>query len=112
MTEPLPYGATIGILGGGQLGRMLSVAAARLGYRTHIYEPGANPPAADVARATTTAPYDDKAALAAFADAVDVITYEFENVPTAALDLLEARRPIRPGRRALAVSQDLSLIHI
>jgi 5-(carboxyamino)imidazole ribonucleotide synthase len=106
MTEPLPYGATIGILGGGQLGRMLSVAAARLGYRTHIYEPGANPPAADVARATTTAPYDDKAALAAFADAVDVITYEFENVPTAALDLLEARRPIRPGRRALAVSQD------
>lgn len=106
MSDLLPPGATIGILGGGQLGRMLSVAAARLGYRTHIYEPAANPPAADVAHATTTAPYEDHAALAAFADAVDVITYEFENVPTAALDLLEARRPIRPNRRALATSQD------
>ncbi|WP_102224392.1 5-(carboxyamino)imidazole ribonucleotide synthase [Acidimangrovimonas sediminis] len=109
MTEteaPLAPGATIGILGGGQLGRMLSVAAARLGYRTHIYEPGANPPAADVAHAVTTASYQDVQALDAFAASVDVITYEFENVPTAALDRLEALRPIRPGRRALAVSQD------
>lgn len=106
MTEPLSTGATIGILGGGQLGRMLSAAAARLGLRTHIYEPGARPPAADVAHAVTTAPYEDEAALLAFAAAVDVITYEFENVPTAALDLLEAHRPIRPGRRALAVSQN------
>lgn len=106
MTEPLAPGATIGILGGGQLGRMLSVAAARLGYRCHIYEPAPNPPAADVAHACTTASYDDAAALAAFAATVDVITYEFENVPTAALDLLEARRPIRPNRRALAISQD------
>lgn len=106
MTEPLPPGSTIGILGGGQLGRMLSVAAARLGYRTHIYEPGANPPAADVAHQTTTAPWDDAAALRAFADSVAVVTYEFENVPTAALDLIEAQRPIRPGRRALATSQD------
>lgn len=105
-TTPLPPGATIGILGGGQLGRMLSVAAARLGYRCHVYEPGANPPAADVAHAVTTAPYEDEAALAAFADAVDVVTYEFENVPTAALDLIEARVPIRPNRRALATSQD------
>jgi 5-(carboxyamino)imidazole ribonucleotide synthase len=102
----LPPGAVIGILGGGQLGRMLSVAAARLGYRTHIYEPAAHPPAADVAHRVTTAPYDDETALAAFAGAVDAVTYEFENVPTAALDLLEARRPIRPNRRALAVSQD------
>lgn len=106
MTDMLPPGSTIGILGGGQLGRMLSVAAARLGYRTHIYEPGANPPATDVAHLVTTAPYEDEAALTAFAAAVDVITYEFENVPTAALDLLEARRPIRPSRRALATSQD------
>ena len=106
MTEMLPAGSTIGILGGGQLGRMLSVAAARLGYRTHIYEPAANPPAADVAHAVTTAPYEDAAALTAFAKAVDVITYEFENVPTSALDLLESLRPIRPGRRALATSQD------
>jgi 5-(carboxyamino)imidazole ribonucleotide synthase len=106
MTEVLALGATIGILGGGQLGRMLSVAAARLGYRTHIFEPGANPPAADVAHAVTTAGYDDAAALTAFASAVDVITYEFENIPTSALDLLESLRPIRPGRRALAISQD------
>ena len=104
MTELHP-GATIGILGGGQLGRMLSVAASRLGYRTHIYEPGAAP-AGDVAHAVTTAPYEDQAALRAFAEAVDVITYEFENVPTAALDLLESIRPIRPNRRTLAVSQD------
>ena len=106
MSETLRPGAVIGILGGGQLGRMLSVAAARLGYRTHVYEPGTAPPAADVAYAVTTAGYDDAAALAAFAGAVDVITYEFENVPTAALDLLESLRPIHPNRRALAISQD------
>ncbi len=106
MNEMLKPGSTIGILGGGQLGRMLSVAASRLGYKTHIYEPGAGAPAADVAHACTTASYDDHAALAAFAAAVDVITYEFENVPTAALDLLEAAKPIRPNRRALAISQD------
>ena len=96
---------TIGILGGGQLGRMLSVAASRLGLRCHVYEPGAAP-AGDVAWRVTTAPYEDEAALRAFADSVDVITYEFENVPTSALDLLESIRPIRPNRRALAVSQD------
>ena len=105
MTEPLPSGAVIGILGGGQLGRMLSVAAARLGYRTHIYEPGAAP-AADVAYQRTTRPYDDTNALDAFAASVDVITYEFENVPAEALDRLETHRPVRPGREALRVSQD------
>lgn len=108
MTEfrMLPPGATIGILGGGQLGRMLSVAAARLGLRTHIFEPGANPPAADVAHAVTTAEYEDEPALRAFAGTVDVITYEFENVPTSALDILEPIKPVRPGRNALRVSQD------
>jgi len=106
MTEPLAPGRTIGILGGGQLGRMLSVAASRLGFRSHVYEPGAYPPAADVARRVTTAAYKDEAALRVFAASVDVITYEFENVPTAALDLLETLRPIRPNRRALAISQD------
>jgi 5-(carboxyamino)imidazole ribonucleotide synthase len=105
MTEPLPQGSTIGILGGGQLGRMLSVAASRLGFRCHIYEPGAAP-AGDVAHKVTTAPYEDEAALRAFAASVDVITYEFENVPTSALDLLESLKPIRPNRRALAISQD------
>ena len=104
MTE-LPPGSTIGILGGGQLGRMLSVAASRLGYRCHIYEPAAAP-AADVAHAVTNAPYEDAAALRACAESVDVITSEVENVPTAALDLLESIRPIRPNRRTLAVSQD------
>jgi 5-(carboxyamino)imidazole ribonucleotide synthase len=106
MTDRLTTGATIGILGGGQLGRMLSVAASRLGFRTHIYEPGANPPAGHVADRVTTAGYDDEAALTAFGASVDAITYEFENVPTAALDLLEQSRPIRPGRAALATSQD------
>lgn len=101
----LPLGSTIGILGGGQLGRMLSVAASRLGYRCHIYEPGPAP-AGDVAHSVTTAPYEDEAALRAFAAGVDVITYEFENVPTSALDLLESLKPIRPNRRALAISQD------
>ncbi|MDB6176141.1 5-(carboxyamino)imidazole ribonucleotide synthase [Paracoccus sp. Z330] len=96
---------TIGILGGGQLGRMLSAAASRLGLRCHIYEPGVAP-AADVAWRVTNASYDDHDALRAFAQTVDVITYEFENVPTSALDLLESIRPIRPNRRALAVSQD------
>ena len=106
MTEPLQPGATIGILGGGQLGRMLALAAARLGLRAHVYDPAPDGPAEQVADAATIAAFDDAAALAAFADAVDVVTYEFENIPTAALDLIESRRPIRPGRRALAVSQD------
>ncbi|WP_417253991.1 5-(carboxyamino)imidazole ribonucleotide synthase [Celeribacter sp.] len=106
MTDILPSGATIGILGGGQLGRMLSVAASRLGFKTHIFEPGANPPAGHVAERVTTAAYEDEAALRAFAESVDVVTYEFENVPTSALDLIESIVPIRPNRRALAVSQD------
>lgn len=106
MTEPLATGATVGILGGGQLGRMLSVAAARLGFKTHIFEPGTNPPAGDVAHRVTTAAYEDHAALIDFAGSVDVITYEFENIPTGALDVLESLRPIRPGREALRVSQD------
>ena len=106
MSDPLPQGAVIGILGGGQLGRMLSVAGSRLGFRTHIFEPGANPPAGQVADQVTTAGYDDTAALKAFAASVDVITYEFENIPTSTLDVLEAHRPIHPGREALRVSQD------
>ncbi|MGS4945397.1 5-(carboxyamino)imidazole ribonucleotide synthase [Meridianimarinicoccus sp. RP-17] len=106
MTDPLAPGGTVGILGGGQLGRMLALAAARLGLRAHVFDPVAEGPAQQVCDAVTIAPYEDAAALARFADAVDVVTYEFENIPTAALDLIEDRRPIRPGRRALAVSQD------
>ena len=106
MTKPLQTGDVIGILGGGQLGRMLSVAASRLGLHCHIFEPGANPPAGDVAHKVTTAPYEDAAALKAFAESVSVVTYEFENVPTSALDLIESLRPIRPNREALRTSQD------
>jgi 5-(carboxyamino)imidazole ribonucleotide synthase len=85
---------------------MLSMAAARLGLRCHIYEPAPDCPASHVAWTTTCASYEDAAALRAFARSVDVVTYEFENVPAEALDLIEAEVPIRPGRRALAVSQD------
>ena len=106
MNSALPAGAVIGMLGGGQLGRMLAVAASRLGYKTHIFEPSPHCPAGDVAHSVTCAPYSDLAALRGFAGAVDVITYEFENIPTAALDAAEALRPMRPSRRALAISQD------
>ena len=106
MNEPLKTGAVIGILGGGQLGRMLCSAASRLGLRAHIFDPASAPPAADVAYATTCAAYEDEAALRRFAADVDVITYEFENIPTSALDILEKLCPIRPGREALRISQD------
>ncbi|WP_281285629.1 5-(carboxyamino)imidazole ribonucleotide synthase [Devosia ginsengisoli] len=102
----LPPGSMIGILGGGQLGRMLALAAARLGMRTHIFCPDPDSPAFEVTPHKTVAAYDDEAALAAFADAVDVITYEFENVPAATAEFLAARKPLRPGANALAVSQD------
>ena len=105
MTDMLAPGQTIGILGGGQLGRMLSMAAARLGFQTIVFEPS-TAPAGQTAGGLITAPYDDEAALIAFAESVDVVTDEFENVPAAALDLIEARVPIRPNRQALAVSQD------
>lgn len=107
MSEPtvIAPGATIGILGGGQLGRMIALAAARLGYRSHIFEPQADCPASHVA-AHTAAGYDDTDALDAFAKAVDVITLEFENVPIGAVERLAATVPVRPGASALAVSQD------
>ena len=109
MTEPLEPGSVIGILGGGQLGRMLSVAASRLGFKTCIFEPGGDCPASHVSNYHFQKSYEDEAALKAFAAAVDVITYEFENIPTTALDAIEAVRPVRqvrPSRRALQVSQD------
>lgn len=106
MPEALPPGSTIGIIGGGQLGRMSAMAAARLGYRVHIFSPEADSPAGRVAAAETVAPYDDLAALEAFAAQVDAVTFEFENVSAEALTLLEARRPVRPSARVLAISQD------
>ncbi len=106
MTDPLTTGATIGILGGGQLGRMLSVAASRLGFKTCVFEPGGDCPASHVSNFHFKAAYDDEEALRRFAEAVDVVTYEFENIPTAALDLIESLVPVRPGREALRISQD------
>jgi len=97
-------GSTIGIIGGGQLGRMLSVAAAQLGYRCHIFDPHEHPCAADVAARVRRADYTDVDALRRFGAEVDVATYEFENLPAGALDVLEEK--LRPGTRSLAVAQD------
>jgi len=105
MTEPLPPGSTVGILGGGQLGRMLAIAAARLGLRARIYAPEVDPPAADVARAMHGA-WDDRDRLAAFAAEVDVVTLEFENVPAVAVETLAALVPVRPGLDALTTAAD------
>lgn len=111
MTSPafpalIPPGSTIGILGGGQLGRMTALAAARLGYSTHVFCPEVDSPAAQVCTAITTADYTDAAALARFAEAVDVVTLEFENIPLFPVEFLAARRPMRPGPAALSTGQD------
>ncbi len=100
----VPPGSTIGIIGGGQLGRMLCVAAAQLGYRCHIFDPHEAPPAADVAAFFTRAQFTDTAALERFAAAVDVATYEFENLPVEPLTMIGDR--LRPGLTSLAVAQD------
>jgi 5-(carboxyamino)imidazole ribonucleotide synthase len=105
-TTMLRPGSTIGILGGGQLARMLASAGARLGLRAHIYSPAADDPAFEVCAARTIAPFEDGAALAAFAAAVDVVTYEFENVPAATAAFLEAHSFVRPNPRVLALTQD------
>ena len=102
---PLAPGDTIGILGSGQLGRMLAMAAARLGLRTLIYAPESGP-ACDVATQTIIAPYEDEAALSDLAARVGVITYEFENVPAHTAQFLAARLPVHPGPTALATTQD------
>ena len=99
-------GGTVGILGGGQLGRMLALAAADLGYRCHIYSPEPGGPAAQVAATETVAAYDDAAALDAFGRAVDVVTLEFENVPAEALERLGRGRPVRPGARSLRIARN------
>ena len=98
--------ATIGILGGGQLGRMLAMAAARLGFKCHVLCPEPASPAFDVVRRVTEADYSDKAALDRFADDVDVITYEFENVPAETAAFLAARKPVIPDPKVLAITQD------
>lgn len=102
----LKPGATIGILGGGQLGRMLAIAAARLGFHCHIYCPEAGSPAFEVARDHTLAAYEDETALSEFAGRVDVVTLEFENVPVAAFRFLASRVPVAPSADALEIAQD------
>ncbi|WP_238995820.1 5-(carboxyamino)imidazole ribonucleotide synthase [Sphingomonas solaris] len=99
-------GATIGILGGGQLGRMLAMAAARLGYRAHIYSPEGSGPASEVSAEWTRGDYDDGEALARFAQGVDVVTFEFENIPAAPLRRLADHAPVHPNPAALEVAQD------
>jgi len=99
-------GGTIGILGGGQLGRMLALAAADIGYRCHIYCPEENSPAFQVADQVTVASYTNEDALTEFARSVDVATYEFENVPAQTADIVSKNTLLRPGARALMVSQD------
>lgn len=105
MTTIAP-GSTIGIVGGGQLGRMIAVAAAQLGYRTHIFAPEESGPAADVSPNWTRGAYEDAAALASFADSVDVVTYEFENIDPSAVDTLAQHGLVRPGADALRIAQD------
>ena len=98
--------AVIGIVGGGQLGRMSAMAAARLGYRCHILTPEPDSPAAQVSAACTVAEYEDREALRRFAEAVDVVTFEFENVSAEGLGLLDSLRPVRPSPGVLRISQD------
>lgn len=105
-TSIIEPGRTIGILGGGQLGRMTALAAARLGYRCHVFCPEPESPAKLVTPLGTTAAYDDRAALAAFAETVDVVTFEFENVPAETAELLAALKPMRPGPQVLRIAQD------
>ena len=95
----IPPGKTIGVLGGGQLGRMLAEAAKRMGYRFHVYEPSAKCPAGALADKEVNAPYEDLAALRAFAKECAVVTYEFENVPAAPLKAIEAVTRLRPHWR-------------
>jgi len=98
--------STIGILGGGQLGRMLALAAARLGFKCHVFAPSPDSPAFDVVHRVTCADYADTAALDRFAGDVDVITYEFENVPAETATFLSARKPVLPDPQVLAITQD------
>ncbi len=103
---PLPPNATIGLVGGGQLGRMSALAAARLGYRCHILTRETDSPAAQVSNGVTISDYSDPVSLRAFAAQVDVISFEFENVSAEGLDLLASLKPVRPSPEVLRLSQD------
>ncbi len=107
MTQgPLAPGSVIGILGGGQLGRMLAVAGAELGFDVHIYDPEPDCPASRVAARSFAAPWDDEGAVHAFADRCDAITFEFENVPVETVSIASRVSELRPGARSLELTQD------
>ncbi len=106
LSAPVPPGGMIGILGGGQLGRMLALAAARLGLKAHVFSPERDAPAFQVAAACSHAAFDDKAALAKFAQACDVVTFEFENVPSETVDHIAASKPVYPSAATLRITQD------
>jgi 5-(carboxyamino)imidazole ribonucleotide synthase len=106
VTAPVLPGAVVGVLGSGQLGRMFALAARRMGYRVHTYSPDSDTPTGQVADVEVQASYEDTAALKKFAAGVDVVTFEFENVPSAALDVLESLKPVRPRGEVLHISQN------
>ena len=106
MTRVIAPGATLGVLGSGQLGRMFTIAARRMGYRVHTYSPEEDTPTGQVADLEVTSSYDDLDALRAFARQVDVVTFEFENVPIAAVDAIEEFAPVRPSGVALHTAQE------
>ena len=106
MTNPILPGATLGVLGSGQLGRMFAIAARRLGYRVHVYSPDVDTPAGQVADREFSAAYDDLDQLAEFARSVDVVTFEFENVPAAVTDCIQKHCPVFPSGYVLSVAQN------
>ena len=106
LSRPVPPGGTIGIVGGGQLGRMLALAASRLGLKTCIYNDAPDAPAFQVTQQALVAPYDDLNMLAGFAEVCDAVTFEFENLPAHAIAHLAERVPVNPGAQALAITQD------
>ncbi len=105
MTSTIDPGAVLGVLGSGQLGRMFTIAARRMGYRVHTFSPDQDTPTGQVADVEITASYEDLDALRAFARDVSVVTFEFENVPSAAIEAIEAFAPVRPSGRALHIAQ-------
>ncbi|MDA1166006.1 MAG: 5-(carboxyamino)imidazole ribonucleotide synthase [Planctomycetota bacterium] len=106
MSDPILPGATLGVLGSGQLGRMFAIAARRLGYRVHVYSPDVDTPAGQVADREFSASYDDLEQLAEFARSVDVVTFEFENVPATVTDCIQEHCPVYPSGHVLAVAQN------
>ena len=106
VTKPLATGSTIGIFGGGQLGRMLVQAAQKLGYKTHVFDPFDDTPAGRIAEGQTIAPYEDEAAVEFFASCCDVLTYEFENIPAASIKHAAQFTSVFPEQKALETSHD------